>query len=94
MSNLMEVMDMAEEEKLPPDMNCIYTPDQSGDSRFMWNRNIRDEVESARKHFESLIAKGYAAFKAIGEEGTKGSQVHKFDESLERVIMTPPMKGG
>lgn len=75
-------------------MSEMMVLDFSGDSRLMWNADNRDEVKAAREHFDSLRKKSYLAFRAEGKEGLKGSQIDKFDESLERIIMVPPMVGG
>lgn len=65
-----------------------------GDSKVMWNRNNREEVEAARAHFNALRSKGYAAYRAEGKEGTRGEIIRDFDSNAERIIMVPPVSGG
>lgn len=66
----------------------------AGDTKIIWDSAHREEVESARRHFDELIGKRYLAFKAEGREGSKGEQIRKFDPALERIIMVPPSVGG
>jgi phosphoribosylformimino-5-aminoimidazole carboxamide ribonucleotide (ProFAR) isomerase len=65
-----------------------------GDQTIGWDRNNPDEIEQAQASFDSLLAKGYLAYK-VTKEGTKtGSQIKKFDPTLERIILAPALVGG
>lgn len=75
-------------------MSEMMVLDHSGDSKLMWDAGSREEVKAAREHFDALRRKSYLAFRAEGKEGLKGTQIDRFDESLERIIMVPPMVGG
>jgi len=72
----------------------LHAMDSSGDTRIMWDKGNRDEVEAARKTFDELKAKGYAAFRAEGKDGHQGSQLRKFDADAERIIMVKQLVGG
>lgn len=65
-----------------------------GDTKVMWDSDNADEVAAAKKTFDDLRAKGFLAFKVVGKAGDKGEQITKFDPEAERLIMTPPMRGG
>lgn len=66
----------------------------TGDSKFMWDRHNADEVAGARAQFNELKKKGFIAFK-VDKEGKKTpEQITEFDPNLERIIMSPPMVGG
>ncbi len=65
-----------------------------GDTKIIWNRRNREEVDSARATFDRLRAKNFAAFSVRGEKGEKGEQIFKFDENAERIILVPPFAGG
>lgn len=67
--------------------------DGTGDTRLQWNERNRDEVAAARKRFDELKTKGYAAFK-VNRSGSQGEQIDAFDPAAERLIMMPPMVGG
>jgi hypothetical protein len=67
---------------------------ESGDTKVLWSRENPDEIESARKTFRDLKAKGFAAFKCVGKNGDQGEQVDTFDPNAERYIFVPPMRGG
>ena len=75
-------------------MSTMHVLDSGGDTKIMWDRDNRDEVNSAREHFKELRKKQYLAFKAEGREGTRGSQITEFDPDLERIIMVPRSVGG
>lgn len=64
-----------------------------GDMRSIWDKNNADEVAAAKKQYDDLKAKGYAAFK-VKEKGNKGEQIFDFDSELEKIIMVPAIKGG
>lgn len=65
-----------------------------GDTKIIWDAAKPEEVETAKASFDKLVAKGYLAFRAEGKEGTKGSQIRKFDPDAERMILIPRMQGG
>jgi phosphoribosylformimino-5-aminoimidazole carboxamide ribonucleotide (ProFAR) isomerase len=65
-----------------------------GDTTVGWDKNNPDEIEQAQASFDSLLAKGYMAYK-VTKEGTKtGEQIKKFDPTLERIILAPALVGG
>lgn len=68
--------------------------DRTGDTKIIWDRNNADEVANARRTFNDLKAKGYLAFKVTDKDGNKGDQIREFDPAVERMILTPPMRGG
>ena len=65
----------------------------AGDTKLVWDSEQNDEVENARRTFDNLKAKGFAAF-AVGAEGKKAEQVRKFDPNAEKLIMVPQIQGG
>jgi hypothetical protein len=65
----------------------------SGDTKVFWSAENADEVESARRTFRDLRAKGHVAYKLLGD-GSKGEQINEFDEDAEKIILAPQMKGG
>lgn len=65
-----------------------------GDTRVTWNPSNSDEVEAAKATFDRLISeKKFVAYKVTGE-GSKGTQVKKFDPAAGALILAPPMSGG
>lgn len=75
-------------------MSEMLVLDYSGDTKVIWDRNVRVEVDAAEEMFKSLRKKQYLAFRAIGEDGRKGEQIDKFDPAVEHLIMVPRMVGG
>jgi len=67
--------------------------DQSGDMKINWDPDNADEVAVARKTFDDLKKKGFAAFKITGEDG-RGEQVRTFDPQVRRLVMVPQVAGG
>jgi len=63
-----------------------------GDTKIFWDKNNEDEIANARRTFNDLKKKGYAAFRLVGND--RGEQIHEFEASADRMIMVPPMKGG
>lgn len=75
---------------LPKDLNVEIT---GGDTKIIWSSDNRDEVENARRTFNDLKAKGYAAF-SVKKDGERGSQIREFDRDAEKLIMVPQLRGG
>lgn len=67
--------------------------DTTGHTRTSWNRLRPEEVESAREQFESLVAKGYKAFR-VSDDGVQDEQMKTFDPLAERMLLIPPIVGG
>lgn len=67
---------------------------EAGDQTIGWDPNSPDEIEQAQATFDSLRSKGYLAYKVNKEDGKKGEQLLKFDPTVERIIMAPPLVGG
>jgi len=66
---------------------------KGGDTKLIWDASNADEIETARRTFDDLKAKGFAAF-SVKKDGGKGEQINKFDAQAEKLIMVPQMKGG
>ncbi len=72
----------------------MRTMGTSGDTKLVWDADQPDEVANARRTFDDLLAKGFAAFSVTGREGAKGEQIRRFDPAAERIIMVPQLAGG
>lgn len=65
-----------------------------GDTKLMWDRDNRDEVDNARRTFDDLVGtKKYAAF-SVTKKGDKDEKIKRFDPDAERIILVPPIAGG
>lgn len=64
-----------------------------GDLKTIWSADNQDEVDAAKKQFTDLKKKGYLAFK-VKKDGEKGELINEFDAGAEKLIMTPPVRGG
>lgn len=74
---------------------CLSVLDRTGDTRLMWDKGNKDEVDNAKATFERLVKKGkHLAFKAVGKKGEQGEQIKEFDPTAERIILVPQMAGG
>lgn len=67
--------------------------DRTGDLKIMWDSERPEEVAAARKQFDELTGKGYAAF-AVDRKGEKGELIRRFDPEVEKIILAPQLKGG
>lgn len=77
-----------------PATGVMHELDQTGDQRVMWDRTSKDEVDAARATFDSLLKKGYLAYRAEGKKGVQGEQIRRFDPDAERIILVKPLAGG
>lgn len=67
---------------------------QAGDVKKIWDPENEDEVEDARRSFNDLKAKGYAAFE-VGITGKKTTrQIREFDPDVGKMILAPVPRGG
>lgn len=67
--------------------------DHSGDTKTVWDRSNADEVAHARKSFNDLTAKGFAAF-SVNPDGKKGERIREFNPDIEAMILAPAIVGG
>lgn len=75
-------------------MGVLAVLDRSaGDTKIDWDPNSPDEIEQAQATFDSLLGKGYLAYRT-DEMGKKGEQVKKFDPAAKRIVLSPPLVGG
>ena len=81
-------------EPLQEGQSMLAIMDMTGDSRHMWDKTKPGEGSAARAMFDKMKGQGYLAYKAVGDKGDKGEQIHTFDPEAERIIMSPPMAGG
>ena len=67
-----------------------------GDKKEVWNPRIQDEVDSARKSFDDLKAKGYTVYKVNPDTGEKddGRVMTSFEPEAGKMIAIPRMAGG
>lgn len=70
---------------------CQLAPE--GDLKTVWDSDRPEEVKAARAQYDDLKAKGYLAFK-VKKDGEKGELIKEFDPEAEKIIMTPPVRGG
>jgi hypothetical protein len=64
-----------------------------GDTKVIWDRNNADEVAAARRQFEELTGRGFAAF-SVKKNGEQDRRIREFDPEAEKVILVPQMAGG
>ena len=87
----MEVLENREIETATP-MEILIL-DQSGHIKQIWDRSVPDEVGMARKTFDKMLAKGYAAFR-VKKDGSQGEKIKEFDPEAEKMILAPALRGG
>ena len=67
---------------------------KEGDTKIIWDKSKRVEVDNARANFDRLIKEGYTAFSVAGDKGDKDKQIRTFDPDAERLIFVPPVQAG
>lgn len=70
---------------------CVI--DGTGDTKHIWNPDVEDEVKVMEELFEKLKKKNYLAYTVDGD-GEQGELIKKFDSTLGKIIMVPPVVGG
>lgn len=79
---------------LPNQRELAILDPNEGDIKLIWDSENEVEVEHARKTFDSMKTKGYAAYSVRGKAGEKGDVLTKFDPEAERIILAPRLVGG
>jgi hypothetical protein len=73
--------------------NVMAIMDPTGDTKIIWDADVKDEVDNARTTFNSLLKKGFSAFK-VNKKGEAGERITEFDAQAEKLILVPAMQGG
>lgn len=85
----------AKEADKHPGLPMFEIMGREGDTKYMWDPNLPDEVEGARRQFDYFVKeKKYAAFAVLNDKGDKGEQIRTFDPKAGRIIFCPAMAGG
>ncbi len=67
--------------------------DNTGDTKVLWDPTNEDEVEAAEAQFDTLIDKGFTAYK-VKKDGGKGQKITRFAPEAGKIIMVPKIVGG
>jgi hypothetical protein len=74
-------------------MSEMIVLDHTGDTRMMWDPDVKDEVDAAKATFDKMKKKGYLAY-TVKKDGEPGEVVQAFDPKAGKIIMTPQLVGG
>jgi hypothetical protein len=74
-------------------MSQMIMLDHTGDTRMMWDPDVKDEVDAAKATFDKMKKKGYLAY-TVQKNGEPGEVIQAFDKSAGKIIMTPQLVGG
>lgn len=90
MGEMRIITSMAQDEvkRLPANMR------RSGDTKVMWDPDNEDEVEAAEAQFDSLIERGFQAFKVDKKGEQTGKPIKRFKPKIGKLIMVPALAGG
>ncbi len=80
-------------EVVPEGFGMLAILDTTGDTRLSWDRSKPKDVEDAKKVFDELTRKGFAAF-LVGRLGRKNKKITEFRADAEKIILIPPIAGG
>lgn len=81
------------ESNVPEGKSYMAIMGKEGDTKMAWSPDSPTEVDEARRSFNNLKAKGYAAYRT-DRAGNKGEQIHEFDPNAAAIILAPQMRGG
>jgi len=76
-------------ETLDENTGSISELNHEGDTKYTWNRKNQVECDAAKEHFDSLLKKGFLAFK-VTRLGCKGSPESGFNPNAGRYLFTAP----
>ena len=81
-------------EAAPPGHVIFEVMSHKGDTKYLWNKENPDEVSEAKEAFKRFKGRGYMAYKVSDKGDKTGEVLHEFDPTAERIIFSPPHKGG
>ncbi len=79
--------------ELGPNQSVMAIMNETGDKKTIYDRTDPVQVEAAKAEFKVYKDKGYMAYKML-DEGKRGEILHSFDPTAERIVFSPPMRGG
>ena len=65
-----------------------------GDKRLIWRADDDESKQKAIDEFKAKIKAGWLAYKVDSDDPHKATQIKDFDETAQKVILTPPVGGG
>jgi hypothetical protein len=74
-------------------MGVQIVMDGSGDTRHRFDLADTESIAKAEKRFRKLTGLGFRAV-ALGENGSSGELIDRFDPNIERTLFIPQFKGG
>jgi hypothetical protein len=74
--------------------HSLHITDANGDTRFMWDPNNKDEVDTAKAAFDAAKSKGMLAYKVDADGKRTGEVISRFDKKLGKIIMVRQLAGG
>jgi len=66
---------------------------RAGDTKIIYDPQNDDEVSVAEDQFDSLVKKGFKAFK-VKKDGEAGREIKTFKPNEGMYILVPPIVGG
>ena len=64
-----------------------------GDTKVIWDTRNEIEIDAARKQFDSLVEKGFTAYR-VDKDGDKDGKMKSFDKTAGKIILVPAIAGG
>ena len=65
-----------------------------GDSKHIWDPEAEEECDAMETLFDSLLDKGFTAYRVKKDGEKSGSKMVSFDSNAGKMIMVPKMAGG
>lgn len=77
------------------EIGMLSIPDETGDTRIMWDPSNKDERATAKAAFEAAQQKGMAAFMVNPDSGERtGEIIREFPKKAGKIIMVRQLVGG
>jgi len=81
--------------QLQDEKNVLHITDATGDTRIMWDPDVKDEVSTAKAAFDAAKKKGMLAYAVDPDTGGRtGEVIREFDKTRGKIIMIRQTRGG
>jgi hypothetical protein len=83
-----------EHRAIPDDRHLEFAVmDHTGDTKTVWDTGSDEEIEEARKQFDSFVKRGYTIF-YTDKKGEKAEKMKEFKPTAGRMIAVKPIVAG
>lgn len=79
---------------IPEGMGFLSVTGADGDTRIMWDPEVKAERDAAKAAFNAAVAKGMVGHLVDPADGSKGEVIRDFPKKAGKIVMVRQSAGG